>query len=258
MPVYDFDNIDEWDAAGSQGPANKAPANIRALRTNLLRVEWLDISMPAEDMYVKNHMVFSALMETPIVIGRKTYFAARLSMEVNDEADASYTIPDVNDILICYDDYAAGAYTMKLLQYAGPTNSAAHVRSYSLKQGTTLGELVDAVVTQRMHRFLFFSYTQAEFWKGCGHHLLRVYTLYVDQGIISDEHSREEASKDLCHELLTTYLRGDDGTTKRATVRVGRGRFLSWDDTTHRLIDETIWSSAPPRHAEKLKKYGLY
>ena len=42
-------------------------------------------------------MVFSALLETPTVIGDRTYFAARLSMEVNDKADANYKIPDVND-----------------------------------------------------------------------------------------------------------------------------------------------------------------
>ncbi|KAL1701614.1 hypothetical protein EV121DRAFT_294064 [Schizophyllum commune] len=255
MPVYDFDNIAPWKAAKAEGPANKAPADIRALRANLLRAEWLDLSEPAEDIYVKNHMVFSALLETPTVIGDRTYFAARLSMEVNDKADANYKIPDV---LICYDDYAAGVYTMKLLTYAGPTTSAAHVRSYSLRQGTTLGELVDAVVNERMHRFLFFSYTKAELWKGCGHHLLRVYTHYVDKHIISNENSQEEPDKGLDLELLTTYLKNDDGTTRKATVSVGKGRFLSWDDAEHRLIDDTIWNSAPPRHAEKLKKYGLY
>ena len=95
--VYDFDNIAPWKAAKAEGPANKAPADIRALRANLLRAEWLDLSEPAEDIYVKNHMVFSALLETPTVIGDRTYFAARLSMEVNDKADANYKIPDVND-----------------------------------------------------------------------------------------------------------------------------------------------------------------
>ncbi|KAL1722376.1 hypothetical protein EV715DRAFT_287397 [Schizophyllum commune] len=257
MPVYDFDNIAPWDAAEGQGPANKAPANIRALRVTVLRAEWLDLSIPKESVYVKNHMVFSAVLETPVTIGRVTYFAARLSMEVNDEADASYKIPDINDILICYEDYAAGVYTMNLLPYAGPTNRAAHSRSYTIAQGTTLGDLVDAVVSKRMHRFVFFNYTEEELWKGCGHHLLRVYTLYVDLHIIS-ENSQEDPNARLDHELLATYLKGDDGNTKTTHARVGRGRFLSWDDAEHRLVDETIWSAAHPRHEDKLRKYGLY
>ena len=72
------------------------------------------------------------------------------------------------------------------------------------------------------------------------------------------ENSQEDPNARLDHELLATYLKGDDGNTKTTHARVGRGRFLSWDDAEHRLIDDTIWNSAPPRHAEKLKKYGLY
>ncbi|KAI4518516.1 hypothetical protein K525DRAFT_272592 [Schizophyllum commune Loenen D] len=249
--IYDFDNIAPWDAAEAQGPANKAPAEIRALSTDFLRVDWMDISLPKEKAYRKNHMVFAALLTTPATIGGVTYFAARLSMELNDKADADYKIPD---ILICYDDYGAGAYTMKLLKYAAPSDNAPHSRTYSLKAGATVGELVDAVVNQRMHRFLFFSYTEDELWKGCGHHLLRVYTLYVDMGIIDNENSQEDPDTRLDHELLATYLKSGGKTH----ARVGRGRFLSWDDAEHRLVDETIWSVAPPRHEDKLKRYGLY
>lgn len=65
---------------------------------------------------------------------------------------------------------------MKLLKYAAPSDNAPHSRTYSLKAGATVGELVDAVVNQRMHRFLFFSYTEDELWKGCGHHLYVFYS----------------------------------------------------------------------------------
>lgn len=57
----------------------------------------MDISLPKEKAYRKNHMVFAALLTTPATIGGVTYFAARLSMELNDKADADYKIPDVND-----------------------------------------------------------------------------------------------------------------------------------------------------------------
>jgi hypothetical protein len=64
----------------------------------------------------------------------------------------------------------------------------------------------------------------------------------------------ENPEKSLADELVITYVR--ESGIKSTHARVGRGRFLEWDDAEHRLVDDEMWSYARPLHQERLASAG--
>ncbi|KIO27453.1 hypothetical protein M407DRAFT_232698 [Tulasnella calospora MUT 4182] len=232
MAAIDFNKDGQWDAQELEGPAIHAPADIRDIVVTTYRVEWLNISDPQTNFYAKNHMVSAVVFATPQFIGDKDYMSARLSEE----------------ILRCGEDYAPGTYTLALQKHEAVTLRAAHYRTYTLRAGTTIGALIDAITSRGMHHFIFLLYTDEDRFKGCGHHLLRVWAVYVKEGIITSANSVEDANTPLSDELTYTYLGGG----KKTFARVGRGRFLITPDEEDEHVPDEIWSRARPHHQTTL------
>lgn len=81
----DFDNDGEWNNVQQKGPAVHAPLDIKNIPIMGYRVEWLNMSKPEENFYAKNHMVAMLAFTESKGIGKKTYKAARISMELSAE-----------------------------------------------------------------------------------------------------------------------------------------------------------------------------
>lgn len=66
-----------------------------------------------------------------------------------------------------------------MLKYADESYSSVHERTYEVKEGlkVTIGEMIDLVINQNMHKFVFLSNSNSSRWKGCGCHL---YVLLFD------------------------------------------------------------------------------
>ncbi|KAF7761891.1 hypothetical protein Agabi119p4_9883 [Agaricus bisporus var. burnettii] len=206
---YDYINFDangEWDEANLIGPAVLVPKHIRSLVVTEYRLEWLNLSDPGE--HLKNHMIAAVTFSTPIYLNNDWYYAARLSMETATNDQAYKDVQGAETYEPC-DDFWIGNYELRLRSYTGPTKSKAHLVTFELKQGTTVGDLIDKVVEKKMHHFCFLPYikrgeTQPH-WRGCRDHILHCWAMFVREGIITSEKSEERPSTPLWMELNVNY-----------------------------------------------------
>lgn len=67
------------------GPAVHVPDDIKRIKIQGYRAEWLNISTPQENFFAKNHMVSTLLFAQPKIIGGIKYASARLSMELGEK-----------------------------------------------------------------------------------------------------------------------------------------------------------------------------
>lgn len=74
-----------WDDEEQSGPAVHAPDAIKNIAVKEYRIEWLNISEPETNFYVKNHMVATVVFVTTQIFDRVEYHSARLSMELDIE-----------------------------------------------------------------------------------------------------------------------------------------------------------------------------
>ncbi|KIO27443.1 hypothetical protein M407DRAFT_232693 [Tulasnella calospora MUT 4182] len=237
MAAIDFNNDGKWDVWGQEGPAIHAPADVRDIVVTTYRVEWLNVSDPNTNFYSKNHMVSAVVFARPQWIGGKEYMSARLSEELNFNVQPEDQVPGVLSILRCGEDYAPGTYTLALQKHDAVSIRAVHSRTYTLRAATTIGMLIDAITSKYMHHFIFLLYTDENRFKGCGHHLLRVWAVYVKEGIITSANSVEDANTPLSDELTYTYIFSGGKTF----ARVGRGMFLLTPDEEDEHVPDEIW-----------------
>ena len=80
--------------------------------------------------------------------------------------------------------------------------------------------------------------------------MIRTWSVYVNEGLITGANWEENPSRPLSEELASAYLGDDGGTVKQAFPRVGRGKFLLIDEARRTSLSPTseIWSRAAPRH----------
>ncbi|KZT04198.1 uncharacterized protein LAESUDRAFT_751269 [Laetiporus sulphureus 93-53] len=233
-----FDTDGYWDTSDLEGPAIHAPADIKAIVVNKYRIEWLNISDPTKDFYAKNHMVATVLFAQSQCINNEWYLSARLSMELGPEK----VVPDANETLVSGSEYNPGVYTLAMLSRDTPTFSAAHYLTYPLRQGTTIGTLIDKIIDKKMHHFLFLPYTSESRWKGCGDHILHCWAVFFRDGDITSEWSEENFGKTLSEELTQTYILGGASTY----ARIGRGWWLSHQPLEDIYAPESVFSTADP------------
>ncbi|KAF3924918.1 hypothetical protein ABW21_db0207814 [Orbilia brochopaga] len=138
-------------------------------------------------------------------------------MEPNDE-NAKLIAGVMNKAWTCNEEYLPGTYELKLRDFTGPSSRSAHTRTYNVRAGTTLGDIISRVLGQRMHHFAFLSYTYRTSWKGCGDHALHCWATLVQACLINSLDSIEEPTVSLADEMTITYLKG--GT--HAAELVGR------------------------------------
>ncbi|KAF9512518.1 hypothetical protein BS47DRAFT_1244696, partial [Hydnum rufescens UP504] len=137
------------------------PSAIKAIIVSDYHIEWLDMAEPEHDIYSKNHMVPSVVFTMPKVFDKKKYSSAKISMELGTEKKVGWTPGD---------QYFPGTYTVILPTYAMTTHCMVHCHTYPIHQGTTIGNLIDKIIDNKMHHFLFLPYTIGGHWKGCGDH----------------------------------------------------------------------------------------
>ncbi|KAK0194719.1 hypothetical protein F5146DRAFT_978197 [Armillaria mellea] len=238
----DFDKDGEWDDDEQSGPAIHAPQEIKNIAIKNFRVEWLNLSDPSEDFYAKNHMVGTVTFVQPHVINGARYSSARISMEVGVEKKFVAIVGQ--EEWMPGSHYFHGVYTLNLLDYAEPTHRAVHHLTFPLRQGTTIGTLIDKVVQRNMHHFLFLPYTAESRWKGCGDHLLHTWALFVREGDITSAKSIENPTQPLCEELTSTYIEGG----RKTWERIGRGWWVSHNPKEDEFTPETTFTDRRPTY----------
>jgi hypothetical protein len=164
----DFDTDGEWEVSKARGPAIHAPAEVRDIVVTTYRVEWLDISDPENEFYAKNHIVSAVIFAESHHIAGKKYFAARLSMELSEtlkevkdhrSSEQSNFLRVLSSLIFFFfnqghgnrEHYHPGVYEISLLTYSDPTDGAAHSRTYTLKEGTTIGRFIEKVISRQIH-----------------------------------------------------------------------------------------------------------
>ncbi|KIO26489.1 hypothetical protein M407DRAFT_7785 [Tulasnella calospora MUT 4182] len=219
-PELDFNTDGAWDPEELIGPAIHAPAEIKDIPISEFRVEWLKTPQP----YAKNHMVAAVTFAEPQLLNNKKYYSARLSMELGPEKKVSGATKET------YKpgrQYFPGVYTVALLVYPMPTRRALHYVTYDLRQGTTIGTLINKVIAKKMH--------DRRLLEG----MWRSFT-----ALLGRVHSHEEPKTPLSDELTQTYL--TSGT--RTHVRVGRGWWVSYNPVEDQYTPETTYSDARLSH----------
>jgi len=99
MVVLNPNTDGTWDAQGLSGPAIHAPAAIRNIVITTYRVEWLNLSDPKLNFYAKNHMVAGIVFARPQWVGDKECKSARLSVEVDYDAQSDDQVPGVLPVI---------------------------------------------------------------------------------------------------------------------------------------------------------------
>ncbi|KAL4074253.1 hypothetical protein V8B97DRAFT_1914313 [Scleroderma yunnanense] len=234
--VMDFDTDGKWNAKDVEGPAIHAPAKIKAIVIDKYRIEWLDISDPHTNFYAKNHMVATVIFAHPVWINDTACSSAPLSMELGPEK----VVPDVNEEWVPGSEYNPGIYTLSVLDYNTPTRRSPHHLTFPLRQGTTIGTLIDKIIDKKMHHFLFLPYTLEGRWKGCGDHVLHCWAVFVHDGDITRADSEENPGTAFSEELTKTYIQGGASTYEQ----VGRGWWLLYNPVEDEYTPETVYSCA--------------
>ncbi|KIY70344.1 hypothetical protein CYLTODRAFT_392105 [Cylindrobasidium torrendii FP15055 ss-10] len=251
MATYtiNFDLDGQWDLSRQAGPAIHAPNIVRAIAVTKYRIEWLDMAEADIDFFSKNHMIGVAVFENPQTLGGKVYQSARISMEIDSDATSNDTCPGVLAELRCGEHYSPGVFTLMLQQYDAVTHRAGHSRTYSLAKNTTIGDLINPIISRNMHHFAFLTYTKDDHFKGCGHFIMHSWYVYLKLGLVS-ECSVEDPNTMLSEELTYTYFRDEiEKKVKKTFARVGKGKFLVYDEgEPNEYIPEEMWSSATPKH----------
>ena len=57
-------------------------------------------------------------------------------------------------------------------------------RTFSMVQGTTIGDLLDAAIGIKMHHYAFLPYTDEGRWKGCGDFMYIIF-LFASERILT-------------------------------------------------------------------------
>ncbi|KAJ7803328.1 hypothetical protein B0H14DRAFT_2613430 [Mycena olivaceomarginata] len=238
----DFDSDGSWETDLQSGPAIHAPAHIKNILIDSYRVEWLNLSEPDEDFYSKNHMVATLSFDAPVTIGDTGYSSARLSMELGERGKAVNL--EATADRQPKEQYCPGEWTLRLLTYSTPTIRSAHFRTFPVRQGLKIGDLLDKVIGAKMHHFFFLPFTDEYRWKGCGDHLIHTWAAFVRAGYITSPTSEEDPGKVLADELMYTYL----PSGKSALVLVGRGWWVSHDPVQDEHTPEMMFSDARPTY----------
>ncbi|KAL7922620.1 hypothetical protein ACQKWADRAFT_312853 [Trichoderma austrokoningii] len=235
----DFERDGKWNKKSQTGPAIHTPKDIRDIVVKSYRIEWLDLSEPKFDYYAKNHIVATVVFAASKTIGGVKYRSARLSMEVDEVKIVGElaTRPDTKS-LRPGSEYMPGVYTVKLLTYQSPTHRAPHHRTYPVRAGLTIGNLINKILERSMHHFLFLGYTNEGRWKGCGDHALHCWAVFVREGDITSRNAEERGARPLGEELMTTYLRTGQSTTEL----VGRGWWISHNPVQDSLTPEIVFN----------------
>ncbi|KIO24938.1 hypothetical protein M407DRAFT_8674 [Tulasnella calospora MUT 4182] len=238
----DFNHDGAWDYQDQLGPAIHCPQIIKNIVVDEYRVEWLNMSDPDEDFYSKNHMAGGLAFTHPQVIGGVEYQGARISMETG-LIKKVVTVPG-HDTWETGKHYNPGTFTVTLLKYSSVTQRAVHHRTYQLRQGTTIGHLIDKIIARQMHHFLFLPYTREGRWKGCGDHLLHTWAVFVRDGDITSANADEDDAMPLADELVYTYITGGAKTYEE----VGRGWWVSHNPVQDALTPETAFTNRRLTH----------
>lgn len=99
----DFDTFGQWDVDKAKGPAIHIPDDIKNIIITRYRIEWLNLSDPAQDIYAKNHMVAVAVFAQPVTINDVRYESARISMELGPNLYVAIeSVGDVRSLLSIY------------------------------------------------------------------------------------------------------------------------------------------------------------
>lgn len=252
--VMNFDTDGRWNLETNEEPAAQAhaPPSVRSIvLTGSLRVEFLDVS--TADFYPKNNIIMSA---TFLATGGG-HESARLSVDVASigNVNQALNIPYLSLTLMfkprnIFPDRTIQpvAFTIALLKYSTCNHSTAHSRMYALREGTTLGMLVDEAISKKLHHFLLLPYTTAHLFKGCGDFLcLSSYSL--SQGMLtrvfitSPSRLGCPGPRRYPMELTRTYLKAVGGHLPLSTRElIRRGWWLSWNPIQDDLTPEEVFS----------------
>lgn len=78
----DFDTYRQWNFFKRMGPAIHAPSWVREIILNPnICIEFLDVSEPAQGVYLKNHITATVTFANPVWVRNKKIVSARISME---------------------------------------------------------------------------------------------------------------------------------------------------------------------------------
>ncbi|KAH9483409.1 hypothetical protein JR316_0002875 [Psilocybe cubensis] len=207
IPIMDFDHHGMWD--GTEGPAIHTPENIRRICAKMFIIEYLTTYQPEEDErndneddLEQNHIVSLVPFTEKFCYNDMTFHAARISMEL----------------------VKGGFETDTLSVGQGSLNS----RSYPLREGVTIGEIIDCVISNKMHHFAFLPYKLGNDvgWKGCRDFMLQFWAELIRTGIITTSVPEEESGKNssLAWDLCVTYNR--DGSSRNDFI--GGGHYYSF------------------------------
>ena len=102
--IMNFDTDGAWDSGKHRGPAIHTPIWLRNLRIVLFRIEFIDLAIPADNFFSKNHIVGTGILANPIFHEGDVFLSVRISMEtaevmkkVTDTGPVSSSTP----ILLC-------------------------------------------------------------------------------------------------------------------------------------------------------------
>ncbi|KAG5641159.1 hypothetical protein DXG03_005875 [Asterophora parasitica] len=187
-----FNRPGEWGTSGpDRGPALALPATYAGLKlVGNLFVEFLHVGTGSG----KNHVVFRAMLEAPIVIGGKNYYAARISM---DPADVEFLVLDDSEDGAFYDadkepgmHYFPGQLNVKFLGSTTPSTSQQFTMAFPIRKANlTLGELIAVAKDKNIYKFVFLAYpgvAHADVWKGCRDFILQFYLLLIERSFIAE------------------------------------------------------------------------
>jgi len=61
-----------------------------------------------------------------------------------------------------------GEFTITLQKHPGTSVRCAQARTYPLREGAVIGDLIKPVIDDKMYHFGFLPYGSGNKWKGCG------------------------------------------------------------------------------------------
>ncbi|ETW82201.1 hypothetical protein HETIRDRAFT_427309 [Heterobasidion irregulare TC 32-1] len=221
----------------TMGPAIRTPPIVRDIVVTKYSVQWLNLSLPEQGFYAKNHMVAALDSAQPWTIDGITYYnSARISMELGVEMQSADVIGQED--WVSGENYFPGEYAVRLFKTDELFDLVVYHLTYNDRTGATIGDFIDEVLERDMHHFLFLPYTASGHWKGCGDHIIHTFAVFVDEGLLPTTDSNEHPTVPLSTELTYTYFAGG----KNTWCRMGRGWWLKYNPPTDPLTPETSFS----------------
>ncbi|KZT33872.1 hypothetical protein SISSUDRAFT_1036726 [Sistotremastrum suecicum HHB10207 ss-3] len=243
---YFFEQQQLWDEKALSGSVHHLPHRFRNLAVGAVHAQWLSSYEEGDRDLSKNHMTFRLVLATPFIepvpahLARAyessnlkkvdfTYFAALLSMEPDEYATEDDIIAGVLPPVKAGADVIPGIFTIKMLQYHTPTNSAAFARQYPVLPGATLWDFIQSILSRNMDKFLFHIYGDREAKKGCGHFTVRAYQAWIKDGLLTDSKSVEPPHHEFPQDIVYTFYKGQE---LPQYILIGRGTFLHLSDAS--------------------------